>query len=96
VKDGWIEKRKMNESPEYLLRLRFLDKQWVDKHNVPINVCLIEAKKITYNSGDSPVVTHLTTNPPVSRLTRAERTGSRALEILWSYVKALVLVNNIH
>jgi hypothetical protein len=45
--------------------------------------------KKTYDSGDSPVVTHLTTNPPVSRLTRAERTGSRAFEILWSYVKEL-------
>ena len=49
----------------------------------------IEAKKAkTYNSGDSPVVTHLTTNPPISCLTRAERTGSRDLKILWSYVKA--------
>jgi hypothetical protein len=41
----------------------------------------------TYNSGDSPVVTHLTTSPPVSCLTRAERTGSRDFKILWSYVK---------
>jgi hypothetical protein len=32
----------------------------------------------TYNSGDSLVVTHLTTNPPVSCLNRAERTGSLA------------------
>jgi hypothetical protein len=45
----------------------------------------IQAK--TYNSGDSLVVTHLTTNPPVSCLTRAERTGSRVFKILWSYVK---------
>jgi hypothetical protein len=30
----------------------------------------------TYNSGYSLVVTHLTTNPPVRRLNRAERTGS--------------------
>ena len=43
----------------------------------------------TYNSGDSPVVTHLTTSPPVSCLTKAERTGSRDLKILWSYVKVL-------
>jgi hypothetical protein len=41
----------------------------------------------TYNSGDSLVVTHLTTNPPVSCLNRAERTGSLVLKILWSYVK---------
>jgi hypothetical protein len=43
----------------------------------------------TYNSGDSLVVTHLTTSPPVSCLNRAERTGSLALKILWSYVKDL-------
>ncbi|KAF1934710.1 hypothetical protein EJ02DRAFT_363107, partial [Clathrospora elynae] len=30
----------------------------------------------TYNSGDSLVVTHLTTNPPVHCLSTAERTGS--------------------
>ena len=30
----------------------------------------------TYNSGDSPVVTHPSTNPPVSCLSTAERTGS--------------------
>jgi hypothetical protein len=41
----------------------------------------------TYNSGDSLVVTHLTTNPPVSCLYMAERTGSLILKILWSYVK---------
>jgi hypothetical protein len=44
-----------------------------------------EAK--TYNSGDSLVVTHLTTNSPVQCLTRAERTGSRDLIVLWSYVE---------
>jgi hypothetical protein len=43
----------------------------------------------TYNSGDLLVVTHLTTNPPVSCLNRAERTGSLAFKILWSYVKKL-------
>jgi hypothetical protein len=30
----------------------------------------------TYNSGDSPVVTHLTTSPPVEGLTCGEQTGS--------------------
>jgi hypothetical protein len=51
-----------------------------------------ESKKInakTYNSGDSLVVTHLTTNPPVSCLNRAERTGSLVLKILWSYVEEM-------
>jgi hypothetical protein len=49
----------------------------------------LHASAKTYNSGDSLVVTHLTTNPPVSCLTRAERTGSRVLKILWSYVEEL-------
>jgi hypothetical protein len=46
----------------------------------------------TYNSRDSLMVTHLTTNPPVSCLNRAERTGSLVFMILWSYVKVLVAV----
>jgi hypothetical protein len=47
-------------------------------------------KSKTYNSGYSLVVTHLTTNPPVSCLSTAERTGSSVLKILWSYVKERV------
>jgi hypothetical protein len=42
---------------------------------------------ITYNSGYSLVVTHLTTNPPVRCLNRAERTGSLVFNVLWSYVE---------
>jgi hypothetical protein len=42
----------------------------------------------TYNSGYSLVVTHLTTNPPVRCLNRAERTGSLVFNVLWSYVEA--------
>jgi hypothetical protein len=38
-----------------------------------------QKKSKTYNSGYSPVVTHLTTNPPVSCLNIAERTGSIAI-----------------
>ena len=49
----------------------------------------------TYNSGDSLVVTHLTTNPPVSCLYMAERTGSLIFMILWSYVKEQVIWTNI-
>jgi hypothetical protein len=41
----------------------------------------------TYNSGDSPVVTHLTTSPPVRCLNMAERTGSLVFNVLWSYVE---------
>ncbi|KAF2684216.1 hypothetical protein K458DRAFT_38932 [Lentithecium fluviatile CBS 122367] len=33
----------------------------------------------TYNSGDSPVVTHLTTNPPVKRLSVKSRRVSEHL-----------------
>ena len=46
-----------------------------------------EKRQKTYNSGYSPVVTHLTTNPPVSCLSTAERTGRAGFRILWSYVK---------
>jgi hypothetical protein len=49
------------------------------------------AKK-TFNSGDSPVVTHLTTSPPVRCLNRAERTGSLVFNVLWSNVKDLANV----
>ena len=45
----------------------------------------------TCNSGDSLVVTHLTTNPPVSCLYMAERTGSLIFMILWSYVEDRVV-----
>jgi hypothetical protein len=50
----------------------------------------------TYNSGDSLVVTHLTTNPPVSCLSTAERTGSAEFKILWSYVKVTIVSQNIY
>jgi hypothetical protein len=41
----------------------------------------------TYNSGNSLMVTHLTTNPPVRCLNMAERTGSLVFSVLWSYVE---------
>jgi hypothetical protein len=37
------------------------------------------------------MVTHLTTNLPVSCLDIAERTGSIAFRILWSYVEELLI-----
>ena len=40
----------------------------------------------TYNTGDSPVVTDLSTDPAVGSLSKGERTGSRVLYRLWSYV----------
>ncbi|KAJ6042422.1 hypothetical protein N7446_013488 [Penicillium canescens] len=48
-------------------------------------IALLEPKK-TYNSKDSLVVTHLTTNLPACGLSTAERTGSPVLHTLWSYV----------
>ena len=43
--------------------------------------------KKTYSSGYSLVVTDPTTNPPITGLTRGERTGSRVLLYLWPYVE---------
>jgi hypothetical protein len=48
------------------------------------------AKTKTFNSGYSLVVTHLTTNPPVRCLNRAERTGSLVLNVLWSNVEDML------
>ncbi|KAJ5600832.1 hypothetical protein N7450_001899 [Penicillium hetheringtonii] len=45
-------------------------------------------KTKTYNSRDSHVVTHHTTNLPACGLSTAERTGSPVLHTLWSYVLA--------
>jgi hypothetical protein len=40
----------------------------------------------TYNTRDSPVVTHPSTNLAIIGLSMGERTGSRVLRCLWSYV----------
>ncbi|EGR52495.1 uncharacterized protein TRIREDRAFT_54052 [Trichoderma reesei QM6a] len=42
----------------------------------------------TYNSRCSLVVTHPTTNLPVSGLSMGEQTGPRVFHYLWSYVLA--------
>ncbi|KAJ5118451.1 hypothetical protein N7448_010159 [Penicillium atrosanguineum] len=47
----------------------------------------IQNKTKTYNSRDSLVVTHPTTNLPACGLSTAERTGSPVLHTLWSYVQ---------
>ena len=44
----------------------------------------------TYNSEDSLVVTHPTTNSPACGLSTAERTGSPIFHTLWSYVSLYV------
>ena len=61
----------------------------VEHHIYSIFPPLTSAKSQTkkYNSGDSLVVTHLTTNPPVHCLSTAERTGSADFSVLWSYVE---------
>ncbi|KAJ6067741.1 hypothetical protein N7446_004778 [Penicillium canescens] len=48
-------------------------------------------RKKTYNSKDSLVVTHLTTNLPACGLSTAERTGSPVLHTLWSLYKSVSL-----
>jgi hypothetical protein len=45
----------------------------------------------TYNSEDSLVVTHPTTNSPACGLSTAERTGSPVFHTLWSYVLGYVV-----
>src|SRR5947207_12281727 len=45
----------------------------------------------TYNSRDSLVVTHPTTNRPSCGLSTAERTGSPVFHTLWSYVTIWVM-----
>ena len=67
-----------------------MDSRGADPHRPPsVSTTKKMAKRSpkTYNSGDSLVVTHLTTNPPVSCLYMAERTGSLIFMILWSYVQ---------
>src|SRR5690242_21931654 len=61
-------------------------------HSAPWSPRKLQQKRNTYNSGYSLVVTHLTTNPPVRCLNRAERTGSLVFNVLWSYVKILANV----
>ena len=49
----------------------------------------------TYNSGYSLVVTDPTTNPPISSLSTAERTGCPIFLNLWSYAEEGSLYNMI-
>ena len=52
-------------------------------------ICSLRSQKTkTYNSRDSLVVTHPTTNRPACGLSTAERTGSPVFHTLWSYVPA--------
>ena len=83
--------------PDWALLLNWLDE--VDRHHTGGITCLKplneqegeDEQKIwwtkTYNSQDSHVVTHHTTNWPACGLSTAERTGSPVLHTLWSYVR---------
>ena len=53
---------------------------------------LQKGAKKTYNSWDSLVVTHPTTNQPIWSLCMAERTGCPILFSLWSYVMGFCFV----
>ncbi|EHK49712.1 hypothetical protein TRIATDRAFT_50724 [Trichoderma atroviride IMI 206040] len=49
-------------------------------------------KTKTYNSRCSLMVTHSTTNLPVSGLSMGEQTGPRVFHYLWSYVHCFYLL----
>jgi hypothetical protein len=51
----------------------------------------VKLQNKTYNTRDSPVVTHPSTNLVIIGLSMGERTGSRVLRCLWSYVTVLAL-----
>ena len=55
-------------------------------HSPHRNKLSSEQNQKTYNSRDSLVVTHPTTNRPACGLSTAERTGSPVFHTLWSYV----------
>lgn len=54
-----------------------------------------EQKCKTNNTGDSHVVTHRSTNPAITCLYMAERTGCLVLTYLWSFVLVLEVYKNI-
>ncbi|AEO59422.1 hypothetical protein MYCTH_2063966 [Thermothelomyces thermophilus ATCC 42464] len=59
-----------------------MESKWDHKNKNTYN----HKNKNTYNTGDSLVVTDPTTNPALASLSRGERTGSRVLWQVWSYV----------
>ncbi|KAJ5545182.1 hypothetical protein N7461_007486 [Penicillium sp. DV-2018c] len=58
----------------------------VENYSLPQLIYDRLTKTKTYNSEDSLVVTHPTTNSPACGLSTAERTGSPVFHTLWSYV----------
>ncbi|KOS38862.1 hypothetical protein ACN38_g10303 [Penicillium nordicum] len=61
----------------------------------PVPLAKINKKRETYNSEDSLVVTHPTTNSPACGLSTAERTGSPIFHTLWSYVFTSTMIRHI-
>ncbi|KAK1846872.1 hypothetical protein CCHR01_10504 [Colletotrichum chrysophilum] len=51
-----------------------------------LQISIANSKNSTYNTGHSPVVTDPTTTPALTGLSMGERTGSRVLQWVWSYV----------
>jgi hypothetical protein len=77
-----LEKTKCPSMPSSMQSLSSFQSIWQAKMEGTVDETIAK----TYNSGYSLVVTHLTTNPPVRCLNRAERTGSLVFNVLWSYV----------
>ncbi|KAF2861694.1 hypothetical protein K470DRAFT_285102 [Piedraia hortae CBS 480.64] len=69
------------------LRFELFDCQAIQLRELQINLATRwtckKKKNKTYSSGDSHVVTHRSTNPPVCSLSSGERTGSSVLCNLW-------------
>ena len=77
----------MTTSPDENMRKKEEHKGYAVSYKVYMSYVKAKRWAKTYNRGDSLVVTHLTTNPPVHCLYMAERTGSLILSVLWSYVE---------
>ena len=73
-----------------VLNLPYLDFPRNMKRSDTNQIYIEEKKRRTYNSEDSLVVTHPTTNSPACGLSTAERTGSPIFHTLWSYVLSWV------
>jgi hypothetical protein len=82
----------MTTSPDENMRKKEEHKGYAVSYKVYMSYVEAKRRAKTYNSGDSLVVTHLTTNPPVHCLYMAERTGSLIFSVLWSYVQGSLKV----
>ena len=58
-----------------------------EKDGDPQKISGVKSTKKTYNTRDSLVVTDPTTSLALTGLSMGERTGSRVLQWVWSYVE---------